>query len=334
MKGIAHFVSGIAAATFIPGVVEQAAAGSLLPVIGGIFGLLPDTLDFKFTRYFERAEDVDPDPRRPDPQMIANRAAEAIDRAYKRNQPVRVRLHTMKLGVDLWRQYTVRFDVERGEIAVRIGPTVNTSQMPYSGSEIEGLGEARAKVAAPMRPTYDEEVTIDIFGGPSFAFKRVNDRVEIQFLPWHRAWSHSLVLAAFLGLASGLLVTPLLGWTIFAGMAVHILEDQLGYMGSNLFWPLTESRIGGLRLIHSGDPIPNFATVWSALVLILFNLDRFSGRPPFFDPAIFLLYALALPTGALLLVYLVDKMIARRRFKTAEAAKQAEVMQELVETEV
>jgi membrane-bound metal-dependent hydrolase YbcI (DUF457 family) len=342
MKGIAHFVSGIAAATFIPGVVEQAASGSLLPALGGIFGLLPDTLDFKFARYFERAEDVDPDPRHPDPQMIANQIAEAIDRAYKRNRPVRVRLHTMKLGVDLWRQYTVRFDTERGEVAVRIGPTVNTAQMPYSGSEIEGLGEACAKVEAPMWYTYGEEMKIDIFGGPSFAFRRTGsrlqqaeagDRVEIEFLPWHRAWSHSLVLAAFLGLAGGLLFNASVGLVIFAGMAVHILEDQLGYMGSNLFWPLTDSRTGGLRLIHSGDPIPNFVTVWTALVLILFNLDRFSGQAPFFEPATYLLFALAVPVGVLLLIYIADQITKRRTYKTAEAAKQADVMQELVETE-
>ena len=331
MKGIAHFVSGIAAATFIPGVVEQAAAGSLLPVLGGVFGLLPDTLDFKFARYFERAEQIDPDPRQPDPQIIADRIAEAIDRAYKRNRAVRVRLHTMKLGVDLWRQYTIRFDAEKGEVAVRIGPTVNTSQMPYSGSEIEGLSEARAKVAAPMLYTYGEEMKIDIFGGPSFAFKRVKDRVEIQFLPWHRSWSHSLVLAAFFGLAGGLLINATLGWVIFAGMAVHILEDQLGYMGSNLFWPLTENRTGGLRLVHSGDPIPNFVTVWTALVLILFNLDRFAmNRTPFFEPSSFLAYALAIPAGVLLLIYFIGK---RRGFKTVEAAKQADVIQELVETE-
>jgi membrane-bound metal-dependent hydrolase YbcI (DUF457 family) len=331
MKGISHFVSGIAAATFIPGVVEQAASGSLLPVLGGIFGLLPDTLDFKFARYFERAEDVDPDPRRPDPQLIADRLAEAIDRAYRRNEPVRLRLHTMKLGVDLWRQYAVRFDADKGEIAVRIGPTVSTSQMPYAGSEIEGLSEARAKVEAPMQHTYGEDVAIDIFGGPSFAFRRKKDKVEIQFLPWHRSWSHSLVLAAFLGLAAGLLVDVTLGLVIFAGMAIHILEDQLGYLGSNLFWPLAENRTGGLRLIHSGDPIPNFVTVWTALALILFNLDRFSGRSPFFEPASFLTFALATPVGALLLIYFLGK---RRGYQTVEAAKQADVIQELVETEV
>lgn len=333
MKGITHFVSGVAAATFIPGVVEQAANGSLLPVLGGVFGLLPDTLDFKFARYFERAEDIDPDPRKPDPQSIANQIAEAIDRAYKRNRPVRVRLHTMKLGADLWRQYAVRFDAENGEIAVRIGPTVNTAQMPYAGSEIERLSEARAKVEAPMRYTYGEEMKVDIFGGPSFAFKRVKDQVEIEFLPWHRSWSHSLVLAAFLGLVGGLLVNATLGWVIFAGMTAHILEDQLGYMGSNLLWPLTENRTGGLRLIHSGDPIPNFVTVWAALVLILFNLDRFSGGPRFFQPALYLTFALATPVGLLLVAYFAGKVINRRRFKTVEAAKQAEIVQELVETE-
>lgn len=333
MKGISHFVSGIAAATFVPGVVEQAAAGSLLPVLGGIFGLLPDTLDFKFARYFERAEDIDPDPRQPDPQLIADRIAEAIDRAYKRNQPVRVRLHTMKLGVDLWRQYAVRFDVERGEIAVRIGPTVNTSQMSYAGSEITGLREARARVEAPMRYTYGEEMTIDIFGGPSFAFRRRKDQVEIQFLPWHRSWSHSLVLAAFFGLAGGLLANVTLGLVIFAGMAVHILEDQLGYMDSNLFWPLSEGRSGGLRLVHSGDAIPNFVTVWTALVLILFNLDRFSGRPPFFQPIAYLTFALAAPVGALLLFYFAGKLARRRRFASVEAARQADLIEELVETE-
>jgi len=175
---------------------------------------------------------------------------------------------------------------------------------------------------------------IDIFGGPSFEFRRAQqDRVEIQFLPWHRAWSHSLVLAALLGLSVGLLANVTLGLVIFAGMAVHILEDQLGYMGSNLFWPLSETRTGGLRLIHSGDAIPNFVTVWSALTLILFNLDRFSGRPPFFEPASFLLFALAIPAGALLLIYLVGKFARRRQFTTVEAAKQADVLQELVETE-
>ena len=54
MKGIAHFTAGLCAATFIPGVAESAAAGSLLIALGGAAGLLPDTLDFKLARYLKR----------------------------------------------------------------------------------------------------------------------------------------------------------------------------------------------------------------------------------------------------------------------------------------
>jgi len=45
MKGITHFLTGVAIATFFPEVVRQAADGSLLPVLGGVAGILPDTLE-------------------------------------------------------------------------------------------------------------------------------------------------------------------------------------------------------------------------------------------------------------------------------------------------
>ena len=54
MKGIAHFITGVALATFFPEVVQSGAQGSLLPMLGGIAGILPDTLDFKFARYLKR----------------------------------------------------------------------------------------------------------------------------------------------------------------------------------------------------------------------------------------------------------------------------------------
>ena len=62
MKGIAHFAVGVAVATFVPDVV--AAAGRDLafgPLVGGLAGLLPDTLDFKLFRFLER-RDVEIDP--------------------------------------------------------------------------------------------------------------------------------------------------------------------------------------------------------------------------------------------------------------------------------
>ena len=66
----------------------------------------------------------------------------------------------------------------------------------------------------------------------------------------------------------------------------HVLEDQLGYLGSNLLWPLTKVRSTGMKLIHAGDTIPNFFTVGTMVYVILFNLDRFSPQPVI-DPLVF-----------------------------------------------
>ena len=48
MKGIAHFISGVAAASFFPWSVQAAVEGNpMYFILGGAFGILPDTLDFK-----------------------------------------------------------------------------------------------------------------------------------------------------------------------------------------------------------------------------------------------------------------------------------------------
>ena len=334
MKGISHFLAGIAAASFVPGVIESAAQGSYLILLGGIFGLLPDTLDFKFARYFDRAESVDPDPANLDPQAIADQIAALIDRAATERREIRAQLHTIKLGPDRWRQYTVRFDSAHNEVGVRIGPVVNTSQMVVG--QVGNLSNARAKVNAPLNYTYDGEVNVDIFGGPSFAFVPRSNGVEIQFLPWHRAWSHSLTLAALLGVIIGVVFGSLTaGLVVFAGMAAHIVEDQLGYLGSNLFWPLTKERSSGLKLIHSGDAIPNFLAVWIALQLIFFNLDRFSAAPQnravMLEPVSFFVLAVLLPIVALSAVYVWQKRNSRQQ---VAAARQADILSESQETEV
>ncbi|MCK4316942.1 MAG: archaeal/vacuolar-type H+-ATPase subunit I, partial [Anaerolineae bacterium] len=126
MKGIAHFITGVTIATFFPEVVQQAAGGSVLPMLGGIAGILPDTLDFKFARYFERYDlEIDPGPD-PDARDIAEQVVGAMRRAYETRKPQNIMLHTIRLGADLWRQYTIRFDPEQEEVAVRVGPVVNT----------------------------------------------------------------------------------------------------------------------------------------------------------------------------------------------------------------
>ncbi len=334
MKGIAHFLAGIAAASFVPGVVESAAQGSFLMVLGGFFGLLPDTLDFKFARFFEKAEEIDPDPAHLDPQAIADQIAALIERAAETQQPVRAQLHSIKLGPDRWRQYTVRFDSDRNEVAVRSGPMVNTSQMPVG--PIASSPDKTARVKAKMMYTYDGEVNVDIFSGPSFAFVPKSPGVEIQFLPWHRAWSHSLALAAALGAVIALIFGSLQAGLVAAfGMAAHIVEDQLGYLGSNLLWPLTKERAGGLRMFHSGDAIPNFLAVWTALQLILFNLDRFSApvehRAPMLEPLSFFALAILVPNVVLLTFYALDQ---RKHRAPIGAAQQFDMVAESQETEV
>ena len=333
MKGISHFLAGIAAATFVPGVVESAAQGSYLIVLGGFFGLLPDWLDFKFVRYFEHHVNIDPDPGNLDPQIIASAVAAEIDRAAETGQSIRVQLHNIPLGPNRWRQYRIHFDSERSEVAVGIGPIVNSALAPLDES---GQRVARVKTKARIDYTYDGDLTTDFFNGPSFAFVPGAQAVEVQFLPWHRAWSHSFTLAAMLGLITGVLFGSIqAGLVAFLGLSAHVVEDQLGYLGSNLFWPITQGRSAGARLLHSGDAIPNFLAVWTALVLILFNLDRFSApvqnREPLFDPPIYFTTMLIVPALILIGVYAREQ---RKYFMRREAAQQADIVAELKETEV
>jgi len=354
VKGIAHFVTGVAIATFFPEVVQRAAEGSLLPVLGGIAGILPDTLDFKFVRYFERyTEEIDPGPE-PDAREIAGLVAAAMQRVYEAGKPQNIMLHTIRLGAGLWRQYTIRFDPAQNEVAVRIGPIVDTGQVPLPGSEPpplssppvvgkeggkssppaggkEGGREARIKVGIPMAPTYDAETKIDIFSGPSFKFERRGDQLHIHFLDWHRRWSHSLTLAAAVGMGVGLIFGKWAGIVAGLGFAGHILEDQLGFMGSNLFYPFTKRRSTGLQLLRSGDAVPNFLTVWTAVALILFNLDRFSDRP-LLDPWWFLGLAVALPLVALGGLYQWQRR--RGRPEAKESLQQRDIVSETEEVEV
>ena len=140
---------------------------------------------------------------------------------------------------------------------------------------------ARVKTTAKINYTYEGEMTAESGMPRRLPLCPKRRGVEIQFLPWHRAWSHSFTLAALLGLITGLLFgSAQAALVAFLGMSAHVVEDQLGYLGSNLFWPITKERSAGARLLHSGDLIPNFLAVWMVLALILFNLDRYSASDP------------------------------------------------------
>lgn len=323
MKGISHFISGVAAASCFPWTVQAAAEGNpLYFVLGGIFGVLPDTMDFKFYRFFYHHDVyVEPDPLHMDPQAIAEQIADAVALSADEKREIRIKLSTIRMGADYWQQYRVKFDPEAREVRVQFGPVVNTGQVPVPqpGKEPQKVGVAKLKV--PIVQTYEAVTTVDIFDGPTFGLEAgEKGDVIIHFLPWHRTWSHSLLGGLFLGALSGLAMGLYRGAEFGAAtglieglkvavlvpssFAAHVLEDQLGFMGSNLFWPITRKRFSGMHLMHAGDALPNFSVVWACCLLIFWNCYRQISMPLYNLTFLeLLLYGAVLPMGAFALLH-------------------------------
>ncbi len=307
MKGFTHFISGIAVASFFPQAVHMASQEqSFILCLGGIFGIMPDTLDFKFARYFHKSDfEIRPDPANLDARIIAEGVAQAINKAIKEGRGT-VQLHTMQLASNRWRSYTLGFDSASSEVVVEIGPEVDTGQIPFEGTELKdpARASARVKVDCEFFQQFDKKSQIAIMTGPCFEFvKRETGKVEIVFLPWHRTWSHSFTLGLLIALIVGLftwfmvpegpnpelysvprwLLYPLI---ILFGSMVHIIEDSTGFMGNNLFYPFTKDRTNGLGLMSAAEAIPNFLFVWTSIIAIMYNLDRFRWAPEATPPGI------------------------------------------------
>lgn len=274
MKGITHFALGVSVASCFPGVVREALAGNpLLFVLGGAFGLVPDTIDFKVCRFFHRHDmEVTPDPKRPDARMIADAVAHAAMQASATGHPVRIKLNTIRLGSDRWQRYSVRFDVPGRRVVVEYGPVVNTGRRPVDGPP--GRTEPGcAPLGCRVKLDYQATTLIDILDGPSFTMDPLPDGAVVpRFIPWHRRWSHSLPCAVLCGAVAAVLYRPLAGAVVLAALASHIFVDQLGFMGSNLLFPLTRRRTTGFQVVHSDAPMANFLALWLACLLVFWNL--------------------------------------------------------------
>jgi membrane-bound metal-dependent hydrolase YbcI (DUF457 family) len=305
VKGISHFTVGVAAASCFPGAVEAAANGNpLYFILGGVLGLLPDTIDFKFYRYFYRHHaEVTPDPLDPDPQLIADAVAGAIGQAAQSEKPFRIRLNTIRLGTDLWQRYTLRFNLPEQQVEVSMGPQVDTGNTP-TGDVAENTMTATAILPARVQLDYLASTNIDIFEGPIFQMVPLKDGTVVpEFIPWHRQWSHSIIVGLMLALPAWLLWDTLAAYVVAAAYIAHVACDQLGYMGSSLFWPLTRRRTPGLKLQHSGESYPNLSAVWLSCLLVFWNLAQPVSHPLVnISTPMLILWGAIVPLGSIQLV--------------------------------
>jgi len=301
MKGVTHFIAGLCAVSFVPRAVEAGVAGNpLYFLLGGGAALLPDTLDFKLLRYFCPSEiDIVPDAAQPDAGVIAGRLAQAVERAWRTGRPVTVRLCTLRLPGDVWQPYRVELSRDGRQLIVVLEPPCDSGGNPAD----PGARARPGRVALPARLvlTYGNTVRVDILDGPVLRLRRAGgDRVQGEFLPWHRAWSHSLALPGLLGLVAGALGGLAAGTATLVAGLTHPLLDQAGHMGSALAWPFSRRRSAGWRRCHSADPWPNLVAVWVCLLVLGMNLARFDPvTPAVFNPLRVLFWGGLLPLGAL-----------------------------------
>ncbi len=314
MKGFTHFISATALASCVPGVAEYAVVNtSYILVLGGVFGLLPDTLDFKLNRFLHRFDEMFDPGQEPDPNAIAAAIARNIERAIAENRTINLHLYTIKLSADLWREYSIIFDDDKREIIVEIGPVVNTGKVPVPDSRPNENRLGRAQVSCSFKQTYATRTHVSIFSGPSFGFKPRHGYIDVQFIPWHRGWTHSLTFGLLLGAIVWSIVALvhhawlypawMFGAVVTLGFWTHIFEDQLGFLGSNLFFPFTSDRSAGFKTMHANDALPNFLTVWLSVVLLFWNLYRVAPAgmvPVHINGWHYLLYCVVLPVALLI----------------------------------
>ncbi|OYT40962.1 MAG: DNA-binding protein [Desulfurococcales archaeon ex4484_58] len=264
----------------------------------------------------------------PHPQYIASMIAKAIDEAYESGRMITVKVFNIRMSGDIYRRFLIHYDMPTRSIKVYIGPLVTTGGVPIKGTEVpeyRRVGEAQTKY--PFLKTYPRPTVIDAFSGPEIGYQKTKlpdgrEVVEEVFIPWHRGFSHSFTA----GILFALLLAPILYlinyhhiWQLviasMLGYWMHVIEDQLGFMGNNLLPPLTKKRIPGLMLgpnIYTGM---NFATSWLMISLITWNINRFTTpRPvPLSDPVFLLI--LLIPTIVIYSYGVWDSIKFRRLYK-------------------
>ena len=299
MRGLVHYLSGLAVAALFASLARDAIHGSLAILIPAIYGYLPDFVDFKFLKYAESWDyEVKPNWKDADPQEMAEIIARAIDDSYERGR-VSLKLHSSRAPGDLYRKYEVIFNSDKREVIVELGPLVTLGGAPIRGTEPKKRRGA-AKTRSKFVKIYPKPTIITGFGGSSFAFTREGETVKLSFLPWHHTWTHSFA-AGFLFASPLVLLLLLAGYSypidVFLasmfGYWLHVIEDQFGVMGSSIFWPLSKKRIPGLKIGESGSFEINLATAYASIMAVIWGFNSVLDVPAFrIDASIYIMVTL------------------------------------------
>jgi membrane-bound metal-dependent hydrolase YbcI (DUF457 family) len=73
-------------------------------------------------------------------------------------------------------------------------------------------------------------------------------------------------------------------WIGLLGFMSHVANDQLGILGSQIFYPWGHKRMKGLGMGSSADAVNNILCNYLSISLIIFNINAFSGQPLFLMP--------------------------------------------------
>jgi membrane-bound metal-dependent hydrolase YbcI (DUF457 family) len=144
------------------------------------------------------------------------------------------------------------------------------------------------------------------------------------------------MIAGFFYLINNVTLTDFQILTIFGiiagGIWGHVLVDQLGWLGSNLLWPITGKRKTGMGLTRSMDPLGNFLTTYILTVLILWNLNRFAPEPVFpWNNIQFFLFLIIVPIALILAgLYIYHKRHPQEE-KTRDEEELEEVAMEIAQ---
>lgn len=343
MRGFTHFLSGLSIATFFKSLLKDALNGGLWMLVPAAFAYLPDFLDFKIYKHFEKWDYIiKPKYDDMNPQEIAETIAKAIDEAYETGKDVRLKCFTARAPGDVYRKYSVRFRSDKNEIEVVVGPLVTPS-----GTEVEGTEPPPdkrvgiAKTKHPFSKKYPRPFEVKGFHGPSYQFIREGDVVEVNFLPWHREWAHSFITGIMFGAVLYLMTAFVirldfaLDLTIASilGFWAHIIEDHMGMMGGNLFWPITRKRTPGFALSESGSMFMNMGTAWFFITLMLYNFNQAATIKYIpLDPMRYYVIVTILPTAILYAIGVIyHREVVLKKWAEAEQREEIEEVSEFRE---